>query len=95
MNGVKSCTNKCTRKERMGIILLKAGMWKLRRITKEFDRGRCPLGLAENAKQILLKCPETRNCREEVVCSKWVNINKDITYWKIIGRTNVTKMRPI
>jgi hypothetical protein len=32
---------KCTRKERMGIIWLKAGIWKLRGIRRDFERGRC------------------------------------------------------
>jgi hypothetical protein len=41
--GKESYTGKCTRKERMGIIWCKAGIWKLRGIRRGFKRGRCPL----------------------------------------------------
>jgi hypothetical protein len=40
--GKESCIDKCTRKERMGIIWLKAGIWKLRGIRRGFERGTCP-----------------------------------------------------
>jgi hypothetical protein len=54
--GKESYIEKCTRKERMGIIWLKAG------IRRGFERGRCPLCLGEgDAKHILLKFPETNS----------------------------------
>jgi hypothetical protein len=40
--GKESYINECTRKEKMGIIWLKAGIWKIRRIRSGFERGRCP-----------------------------------------------------
>jgi hypothetical protein len=53
--GKESYIDECTRNERVGIILLIAGIWKLRGIRKEFDRGRYPLYLGEeNAKHIPL-----------------------------------------
>jgi hypothetical protein len=62
----------CTRNERMGIIWLKAGIWKLRGIRRGFARGRCPSCLGEeDAVHIALKCSETKEWREEFVCSKW------------------------
>jgi HKD family nuclease len=39
---------------------------------------------------IPLKCPEMKKQREELVGSKWLNINEDIAYRKIISCTNVT-----
>jgi hypothetical protein len=46
--------DECTRKERLRIILLNAGIWKLRGIRRGFDRGRCSLCLGEeDAKHIL------------------------------------------
>jgi hypothetical protein len=40
-----------TRKGRMGVIWLKTGIWKLRRMRRGFERGMCPLCLAkEDAK---------------------------------------------
>jgi hypothetical protein len=60
--GKESHSDKCTRKERMGIIWLKTGIWKLRGIGRGFERGRCPLCLGEeDAKHILLKCSETKS----------------------------------
>jgi hypothetical protein len=94
--GEKSYIDECTRKERMRIIRLKAGTWKLRGIRRGFDRGSCPLCLGqEDAKHILLKFPETKKWREEHVCSKWLNINEDIAYRKIISWKNETKIRAI
>jgi hypothetical protein len=46
----------------------------------------------EDAKHILLKCSETKKWREECVNSKWLNINEDIAYRKIINCTIVTKI---
>jgi hypothetical protein len=43
--GKESYTDECTRNERMGIIWLKAGIWKLRGIRRVVDKGRCPLFL--------------------------------------------------
>jgi hypothetical protein len=43
--GYESCIDESIRKERMGIIWLKAGIWKLRGIRRKFERGRCPLYL--------------------------------------------------
>jgi hypothetical protein len=54
--GKESYIEKCTRKERMGIIWWKAGIWKARGIRMGFERGRCPLCLGEeDAKHIVLK----------------------------------------
>jgi hypothetical protein len=53
--GKESYIDRCTRKERMGIIWLKAG------IRRDFERERSPLCLGEeDAKHILLKCSETK-----------------------------------
>jgi HKD family nuclease len=49
----------------------------------------------EDAKHILLNCPETKKWREELLCSKWLNKNEDIAYRKIINCTNVTKIKTI
>jgi hypothetical protein len=57
--GKENYINECTRKERMGILLLNPGIWKLRGIRRGSDRGRCPLCLGEeNTKHILMKCPK-------------------------------------
>jgi hypothetical protein len=59
--GNECYVEKCTRKERMGIIWWKAEIWKLRGIRKGFERGRCPLCLREeDARQIILECCETK-----------------------------------
>jgi hypothetical protein len=49
--------------------------------------------LAEEAdKHILLKCPGKKKLIDELVCSKWLNIDEDIEHRKIISCTNVTKI---
>jgi hypothetical protein len=49
----------------------------------------------EVAKHMLLKCPEMRKQRGELVCSKWLNINDDVVYRKIIICTNVTMIKSL
>jgi hypothetical protein len=46
----------------IGIIWLKAGIWKLRGIRRGFEKGRCPLCWEEeDTKHILLRCKESKN----------------------------------
>jgi hypothetical protein len=48
--------DKRTRKERIGVIWLKAGIWKLKGIRRGLGKGRCPLfGGEDDEKHILLK----------------------------------------
>jgi hypothetical protein len=92
--GKESYIDKCTRKERIGIIWLKAGIWKLRRIRRGLEKGQCPLCWEEeDAKRILLKCRESKKWREEWVNSKWPDIKEDLLYKKIICWTNVNKIK--
>lgn len=75
--GKESYADKCTRKEGMGT-WLKAG------IRRGSDRGRSPLCLGEeDAKHILMNCPETKKWREELVCNKWLIINEDKDHWEV------------
>jgi Holliday junction resolvase len=82
--GRECYVEKCTRKERMGILWWKAGIWKLRAIRSGFEREKCPLCLGEeDAKHIILECCETKKWREIYVNSNWLNINEDLAYKKI------------
>jgi hypothetical protein len=66
----------------------------LRGIRRGLERGMCSLYLGEeDAKHILVKCPETKKRREERVCIKWLNMNEDRAYRKIISCTNLTKIK--
>jgi hypothetical protein len=49
----------------------------------------------EDAKHIVLKCIETKKWREEYVNSKWLNINEDLAYKKIISCINVSRINAI
>jgi hypothetical protein len=92
-SGKMSYTDECTRKDRIGTTWLKAGIWKLRGLRRELERGRYPLCLGEeDATHILLKRPQTLKWREELVCSKWLKINEVIVYNKVITCTNVAKI---
>jgi hypothetical protein len=81
------------KKGKIGIIWLKAGIWKLRGIRRGFEKGRCPLCWEEDVKHILLRCNESKKWREEWVNSNWPNINEDLAYKKIIGCTNVNRIK--
>jgi hypothetical protein len=66
-----------SRNDTMGIAWFRAGIWKLRAIGKSLEIGRCPLCKGEeDAVHILLKCPETRRLREQLLIRKWQTINE-------------------
>jgi hypothetical protein len=58
-------------------------------VRRNYDRGRCPLCLEkEDVKHILLECKETKYWREKLIHDKWLNMNKEITYRKILKTTD-------
>jgi hypothetical protein len=57
-------------------------------VRKTADKGRCPLYFEKDVKHILLECTETKYWREKLIHDKWLNINKEITYRKILKTTN-------
>jgi hypothetical protein len=78
--------NCCSRKKRAGIAWGRVGIWKLRGIMRVFKNGRCPLCYElEEATHILLICTETKESREEVLCKKWMGLDKDTAFKKITG----------
>jgi hypothetical protein len=44
-------------------------------------------------KHILLECKETKYWSEKLVHDKWLNMNKEITYRKILKITNRTHIQ--
>jgi hypothetical protein len=62
--GKKLYTECCSRKERSGIAWLIAGIWQLKGVRRNADKGRCPLCFQkEDAKYVLLECKETEHWR--------------------------------
>jgi hypothetical protein len=89
--GKKLCIECCSRKERSGIAWLIAGIWQLKGVGRNADKGRCPLCFEkEVVRHILLECKETKYWREKLIHDKWLNMNKEITYRKILKTTNRT-----
>jgi hypothetical protein len=81
----------CLRKERSRIAWLIAGIWQLKGVRRNADKGGCPLCFEkEDVKHILLECKETKYWREKLIHDKWLNISKEITYRKIMKTTNRT-----
>jgi hypothetical protein len=49
-------------------IWLIAGIWQLKGVRRNADKGRCPLCLEEeDVKHILLECKETKHWREIII----------------------------
>jgi hypothetical protein len=60
------------------------------------DKGRCPLCFEkEDVKHILLVCKETKYWREKLIHDTWLNMNKEITYRKIIKITNTVHIQNV
>jgi hypothetical protein len=36
----------------------------------------------------LLECPDTKNCRTEMSCKRWFDINEEVAYRKMLSCTN-------
>jgi hypothetical protein len=58
------------------------------------EKGTCPLCLGkEDTKHILLECPETNDWRMEMLCKRWLDINEDIAYRKVLScKKNMVKI---
>jgi hypothetical protein len=81
----------CSRKERSGIGWLIAGIWQLKGVRRNADKGRCPLCFEkEDAKHILLECKDTKHWRVKLIHDKWLNMNNEVAYRKIMKITNRT-----
>jgi hypothetical protein len=79
-----------------GIAWLIAGIWQLKGIRRNADKGRCPLCLQKaDVKHILLVCKETKHWREKLIHDKWLNMNKEVTYRKITKITNRTHIQDV
>jgi hypothetical protein len=63
---------------------------------KGFEKGGCRLCIEdEGAIHILLKCSETRKCREQFLSIKWLMLNEWTAYKKVINCTNIIELRNI
>jgi hypothetical protein len=52
----------CSRKQRSGIAWLIAGIWQLKGVRRNADKGRCPICFEEeDVEHILLECKETHH----------------------------------
>jgi hypothetical protein len=79
----------CNRNERRGMAWCRLGIWKLRGSRKGVEKETCPLCLGkEDTKHILLECLETENWRTEMLCKRWVDINEEVVYRKMLSCTN-------
>jgi hypothetical protein len=63
--------------------------WKLRGSRKGVEKGTCPpCSGKEDTKHILLECPETNDWRTEMLCRRWLDINEEVAYRKMLSCTN-------
>jgi hypothetical protein len=64
-------------------------IWQLKGVRRNTDKGRCPLCLEEeDVEHILLGCKETKHWRVKLIHDKWLNMNKEVAYRKIVKITN-------
>jgi hypothetical protein len=63
---------------------------------RNVDKGSCPLCLEEeDAKHVLLECKETKHWREKSIHDKWLSMNKEVAYRKIMKTTNRTHIQNV
>jgi hypothetical protein len=61
----------------------------LKGVRRNADKGRCPLCFEkEDVKHILLECKETKHWRVKLIHDKWLSMNKEVAYRKIVKITN-------
>jgi hypothetical protein len=74
--------------------MVQAGNLRTKRSEGGKERGRCRLcAEGEKESQLLLKCPETRICRQEILNSKRPHTKDEIALRKILTAKNVTEDR--
>jgi hypothetical protein len=86
--GKKLYIERCSRQQRSEIAWRIAGIWQLKGVRRNADKGRCPF--EKDVKHILLECKETKYWREKLIHDKWLNMNKEIIYRKILKITDRT-----
>jgi hypothetical protein len=68
---------------------MKAGVWKLRGNRRRLEKGTCLLCRGnKDVKHILLSCPETKKWRMQFINKKWLHINEELAYKKIVNCTS-------
>jgi hypothetical protein len=77
---------RCSSKETSGAAKLLAGLWQLKGMESDRDKGKCPLCLGEE--DILLDCLKNRSWRITFLNRKWLVMNKLTKYRKLISCTN-------
>jgi hypothetical protein len=61
---------------------------------RKADKGRCPLCLAEEyVKHVLLQRKETKHWREKLIHDKWLSMNNEVSYRKLMKITNRTHIQ--
>jgi hypothetical protein len=86
----------CSRKERTGITWLIAGIWQLKGVRRNADKGKCPLCFEkEDVAHILVECKETKHWREKLMHYKWLNMNKEVACGEIMKITNRTHIKNV
>jgi hypothetical protein len=79
----------CCRNERNRSAWMKAAVWKIRGIRRGWEKVTCPLYRGnEDAKLILLICPETKKWTIQFIDKKWLCVNEELACKKIVNCTN-------
>jgi hypothetical protein len=93
--GKKLYIQQCSRKQkRSGIAWLLAGVWQLKGVRQNSDNGGCPLCLEEQGvKHISLDCRDTWNWRLKLLYDKWLRINKEVPYKKMLSCTKKDQLK--
>jgi hypothetical protein len=74
--------------------LLLAAEWQLKGVIWNVDKGRCPLCLGEeDAKHVLFDCKETNHWRLNLIRDKWLKVNKEVAYRKMVKITKATHIQ--
>jgi hypothetical protein len=70
-------------------------VWHLKGIRRETDEGRCILCLGEDddIKPILFDCLETRKWGMKFLSKKWLSMNTEVAYRKIVRCPNKNQIR--
>ena len=72
------------------------GLWQLKGMRRNTDKGRCPLCLGEEGIiHILLDYLETRNLRMKFLNDEWLGKNEKAAYRKILRCTNKDQIRDL
>jgi hypothetical protein len=83
----------CTQEARRGIGWWKTGICKLKGVRSNREQGICPLCNKEEGWSHVLRCDETKSCREDLVDKRFTSVDPEIGIRRVATSKDKDKLQ--